>query len=94
MGAINRGFSPWASAVVLVRKKDGGLGFCIDLCRLNSRTVKNGYSLPRIEDTLNCLHGAVVFHTGPEIWVLASGVRGGSQASNCIYNGSTWLLGM
>ena len=58
VGAI-RSFSPWASAVVLVRKKDGGLRFCIDLRKLNNRTKKDGYSLPRIEDTLDCLHGAV-----------------------------------
>ena len=63
MGAIRRSFSPWASAVVLVRKKDGGLRFCIDLCKLNNRTIKDGYSLPRIEDTLDCLHGAVWFST-------------------------------
>ena len=61
VGAIGRSFSPWASAVVLVRKKDGGLRFCIDLCKLNNRTIKDGYSLPRIEDTLDCLHGAVWF---------------------------------
>ena len=30
VGAIRRSFSPWASAVVLVRKKDGGLRLCID----------------------------------------------------------------
>ena len=63
VGAIRRSFSPWASAVVLVRKKDGGLRFCIDLRKLNNRTVKDGYSLPRIEDTLDCLHGAVWFST-------------------------------
>ena len=45
--------------MVLVRKKDGGLRFCIDLCKLNNRTIQDGYSLPRIEDTLDCLHGAV-----------------------------------
>ena len=59
VGAIRRSFSPWASAVVLARKKDGGLRFCINLCKLKNRTVKDGYSLPRIEDTLDCLHGAV-----------------------------------
>ena len=63
MGAIRRTFSPLASAVVLVRKKDGGLRFCIGLHKLNNRTIKDGYSLPRIEDTLDCLHGAVWFST-------------------------------
>ena len=63
MGAIRRSFSPWASAVVLVRKKDGGLRFCIDFHKLNNRTVKDGYSLPHIEDTLDCLHGSVWFST-------------------------------
>ena len=59
VGAIRRSFSPWAGAVVLVRKKDGGLRFCNDLCKLNTRTIKDGYLLPRIEDTLDCLYGAV-----------------------------------
>ena len=57
VGAIRRSFSPWASAVVLVRKKDGGPRFCIELCKLNNRTVKDGYSLPCTEDTLYCLYG-------------------------------------
>ena len=63
VGEIRSSFNPWASAVVLVRKKDGGLRFCIDLCKFNNRTVKNGYSLPQIEDTLDCLHGPVWFST-------------------------------
>ena len=46
-----------------LEKKMGGLRFCIDLRKLNNRTVKDGYSLPRIEDTLDCLHGAVWFST-------------------------------
>ena len=41
----------------------GGLGFCINLCKLNNSTVKDRYSLPRIEDTLDCLYGAVWFST-------------------------------
>ena len=61
VGTIRRSFSPWASTVVLVRKKDGGLRFCIDLCKLNNRTIKDWYSLLRIEDTLDYLHGAVCF---------------------------------
>ena len=63
MAAIRKSFSPWDSAVVMVRKKDGGLRFCIDLRKLNNRTVKDGYLLPRIEDTIDCLHVAVWFST-------------------------------
>ena len=63
VGAIRRSFSPWASAVVLVRKKDGGLRLCIDLRKLNNRTIKDGYALPRIDDTLDCLHDAKWFST-------------------------------
>ena len=49
------------SAVVLVKKKNGELRFCIDLRKLNARTVKDAYSLPRIDDTLDKLKGSCVF---------------------------------
>ena len=61
VGAIRKSQSPWASAVVLVRKKDGSLRFCIDLRKLNERTIKDAYSLPRIEDSLDTLNGAILF---------------------------------
>ena len=41
LGAIRYSSSPWASAIVLVRKKDGKLRFCIDLRQLNNRTLKD-----------------------------------------------------
>ena len=61
VGAIRKSVSPCASPVVLVCKKDGLLRFCIDLRKLNSRTIKDVYSLPRIEEFLDCLNGAIIF---------------------------------
>ena len=37
------------------------LQFCIDLRKLNNQTIKDAQSLPRIEDSLDCLDGATIF---------------------------------
>ena len=43
--------------------KDGKLRFCIDLRKLNNRTLKDSYSLPRIEHVLDQLLGSTIFTT-------------------------------
>ena len=62
-GAIRPSQSPWCNAVVLVRKKDGGLRFCIDFCRLNRWTKKDTFPLPRMQETMESMVGARLFST-------------------------------
>ena len=60
-GTIRPSQSTWCNAVVLVRKKDGGLHFCIDFQCLNARTNKDSYPLPQIQEALESLVGASHF---------------------------------
>ena len=60
---IQPSVSPWSSPVVLVKKKDGSLQFCIDYRRLNSITRRDVFPMPRIDDMLEQLQGKKIFTT-------------------------------
>ena len=60
-GAIQPLKSPWCNAIVLVRKKDGTLRFCIDFQKLNARTKKDSFPLPRMQETMESMVGARFF---------------------------------
>jgi len=55
--------SPWASNVVMVRKKDGAYRLCVDYRALNAVTYKDTYQLPHIDTCLNSMDGSSWFST-------------------------------
>jgi len=62
-GILEPAASPCACNVVLVKKKDGSLRFCVDYRRLNSVTYKDSYPLPLIDNCLNALSGSSWYST-------------------------------
>ena len=55
--------SEWASAPVLVRKKDGEVRYTVDYRKLNAMTIKDAYHMPLIEECMDTLSGTLWFHT-------------------------------
>ena len=52
-GCIEASTSPYASGLVLVRKKDGGLQVCIDYRGINKDTIPDRYPIPHIDDLID-----------------------------------------
>ena len=61
LGLIRPSSSPYASSVVMVKKKDRTFRMCIALRDLNKKNVKNRLPIPRIHDPIDELHGANFF---------------------------------
>lgn len=57
-GVIKESRSAYASPIVVARKKNGTVRMCIDYRTLNTRTIPDQYTVPRIDEALDCLTGS------------------------------------
>ena len=60
-------YSSWVANLVLVRKNNGEIRFCVDFRNLNRSSLKDNYPLPKIEQILQ----KVVGHRG-SLWLMVS----------------------
>ena len=68
LGMIQPSLSPWASGIVMVKKKSGELRFCCDFRPLNEVTIKDAYPLPRIDESLARLGNAKIYTSIDLAW--------------------------
>lgn len=60
-GFISTSISPYASSVIMVKKKDGSRRLCVDYRKLNDITIKNSTIPPNISECIDQLAGAQWF---------------------------------
>ena len=73
-GCIEPSASPYASALVLVRKKGGGLRVCVDYRGVNKDTIVDKYPIPRIDKLID-----MVGRNKPKIFTSLDLMRGYHQ---------------
>ena len=86
-GVIRPSKSPWCNAVVLVRKKDGSLRFCINFRKLNSDCERLSSVASHLRDIGESRWGCPFLDVRHELWILAGPYGRGIQAIYCLYLG-------
>jgi len=60
--------SPWCSNVVMVRKQDGSMRFCVDYRKVNELLKKDKFPLPKIDTCLDTLNGCKYYRSCDLRW--------------------------
>ena len=61
LGLIELSYSPWASGIVMAKKKGNQLRMCCDFRNLNAQTVKDAFPFPRVDECIARLGNAKFF---------------------------------
>ena len=60
-GIIEESYSPWASPIVMAKKKDKTFRFCVDYRALNAVIVRDSHPIPRQDDSIDALSSSTYF---------------------------------
>ena len=92
-GIIRPSKSPYASQVVIVRKKTGEIHLCVDFRKLNAISIRDSFPLPRVEEALQAVQAAVWFSSFRSCTRLPSNGYGGRRhRKNCVSRWLQWPL--
>ena len=92
-GIIRPSKSPYASQVVIVRKKTGEIRLCVDFRKLNAISIRDSFPLPRIEEALQAVQAGYLvlfFQSGPGL--SPDGHGGRRYSKNSIQGRVQWTL--
>ena len=89
-GVIERSASDWASPLVTVGKKDGGLRLCVGYRRLNKKSKMNAYPIPWVDELIDRVGGAY-HHPGSHERALAGASGRTGQGENRIHH-TIWTV--
>jgi len=96
-GVIRPSYSPWASQIVLVPKKDGSTRFCVDYRALNAKTKIDAYPMPYPQDILDGLSGSDWFCTldlKAGFWQIPMALEDVEKTAFCVPGGHYEFLRM
>ena len=62
-GIVEPSASPWAAPIVVVHKPDDSIRLCVDYRKLNQRTKRDAFPLPRVDDAIDAMQGCKYFST-------------------------------